>query len=70
MMRYKLEMLCVTEGKCILTILADHPDETCPGICMNPECTWTTLVDRSETEGECRQCGTKTVMSARMLMKL
>lgn len=67
-MRGKLEVLCVVEGKCIMTILADHPDATCPGICSNPACNWTTLVGRNEKEGLCERCNTNTVVSARVLM--
>ena len=69
-MRTKLEDLCTVEGKCILTLLADHAEGECPGICMNLGCNRTTLVSDGETRGECPACHTTTVMSARMLMKL
>jgi hypothetical protein len=71
-MRTKLEDLCIIEGKCILTLLADYPEDKgkFPGICVTSGCNRTTIVGNGETEGECPTCHTKTVVSGRILMKL
>lgn len=39
-------------------------DSTCPGICMNPECDYTTDVEPDQDAGNCELCGTNTVKSA------
>lgn len=43
-------------------------DSVNPGICMNPECAYTTDVEPDCSDGYCEECGTGTVMSGTMLL--
>ena len=42
-------------------------DSVCPGICMNPDCDYTTEVEPDCGSGYCEECGTQTVKSVMML---
>lgn len=43
-------------------------DSVVPGICMNPDCDYTTGVEPDQYEGWCEICGAGTVKSALILM--
>jgi len=45
-------------------------DSVCPGICMNPDCNYTTEVEPDQAHGYCESCDTQTVKSAVMIMGL
>lgn len=42
-------------------------DSVCPGICMNPECSYTCEVEPDQDHGWCEACETNTVKSAMIL---
>ncbi len=42
-------------------------DSVCPGICINPDCDYTTSVEPDSRSGYCEECGTQTVRSALVL---
>lgn len=61
----KLQKLAEIEGRTIEEILeAATFDGACPGICMNPDCDYTTEVEPDQSKGWCENCNTKTVKSA------
>jgi hypothetical protein len=43
-------------------------DSVQPGICMNPDCDYTTNVEPDQNRGYCEVCKTQTVASISMLM--
>jgi hypothetical protein len=43
-------------------------DSVCPGICMNPDCDYTTEVEPDCRNGYCEECNTQTVKSALVLV--
>lgn len=43
-------------------------DGVAPGICMNPECDYTTEVEPDQDAGHCEACGTNTVKSGLSLI--
>jgi len=45
-------------------------DSVCPGICSNPDCDYTIEVEPDCRDGYCEECGTQTVQSAMILMKI
>jgi hypothetical protein len=45
-------------------------DDVVPGICMNPECDYTTEVEPDQKEGWCEECGTRSVQSGIVLAGL
>lgn len=42
-------------------------DSVVPGICMNPDCDYTTEVEPDCVSGYCEECNTQTVKSALIL---
>jgi hypothetical protein len=45
-------------------------DSAVPGICMNPDCGYTTEIEPDEREGWCEECGTRSVRSGIVLAGL
>lgn len=45
-------------------------DDIVPGICMNPDCDYTTEVEPDQREGWCEECGTRSVRSGIVLAGL
>ena len=43
-------------------------DSVSPGICMNPDCDYSTEVEPDCTSGYCEECGTQTVQSMHILL--
>ena len=43
-------------------------DSVSPGICMNPDCDYTTEVEPDCTSGYCEICGTQSVKSLHILL--
>jgi len=64
----KLDQLADSEGVDIDTLLANGTfDSVCAGICVNPDCDYTTEVEPDCSAGFCESCGTQTVASALIL---
>jgi len=64
----KLDLLCDIEGMDEMEMLEMATfDSIAPGICMNPECDYTTNVEPDCDSGWCEFCGTNTVKSCLML---
>lgn len=70
-MSTKLQQLLDIEAM-TKTEMAEHAlfEGTCPGICMNPGCDYTTFYEPDQTEGWCECCGTNTVKSGLVLAGL
>lgn len=66
----KLNELLEAEGWEDELDFAEHAimDSVCPGICMNPDCDYTTEVEPDCDDGYCEVCGTNTVRSGLSLM--
>jgi hypothetical protein len=62
----KLETLRANEGYDSVDAMLQEAvfDGTCPGICINPGCDYTTAIEPDQRAGHCETCGTKTVQSA------
>ena len=45
-------------------------DDVVPGICMNPDCDYTTEVEPDQREGWCEECETRSVRSGIVLAGL
>jgi hypothetical protein len=45
-------------------------DDVAPGICMNPDCDYTTEVEPDQREGWCEECDTCSVRSGVVLASL
>lgn len=64
----KLKKLCEVEGMTLEEVLENGTfDGVCLGICMNPDCDYTTEVEPDCGDGYCENCDTNTVKSALML---
>ena len=65
----KLELLAQTQGYYDpMELLEEYvTDSVCPGICVNPDCDYTTEVEPDCTRGYCECCNTNTVQSAMIL---
>lgn len=65
----KLELLAEIEGfDDPMKLLEEYAvDSVCPGICVNPDCDYTTEVEPDCTRGYCECCETNTVQSAMIL---
>jgi len=46
---------------------ANITDSVCPGICTNPGCSYTNMVEPDSCTGWCENCETNTVASAMVL---
>lgn len=65
-MATKLETLLEYEGYDIDSVFEDSSllmDSVSPGICMNPDCDYTTEVEPDCRTGYCEECGTQSVKS-------
>lgn len=52
-------------------LLEEYGDDSLvPGICMNPECDYTTEYEPDQREGWCGVCGTKSVTSLLVLLSV
>ena len=71
-MRNKLELLMKIEGYRDVTDLfaAVLSDSVSPGICINPDCDYSTEVEPDQDRGYCENCRTQTVKSALILAGL
>lgn len=71
MSKNKLEILSEIEGIPIEDLLEQSVmDIGTKGICMNPDCTYTTEVEPDQSEGFCELCKTNTVKSCLILAGL
>jgi hypothetical protein len=62
----KLNALAKIEGMTVDQLMT--LDSVVKGICMNPECNYTTDVEPDQTGGYCEHCGTQTVTSCLILL--
>jgi len=67
----KLDQLASTWGMSVAELIETYAlDEVVPGICMNPECEYTTDCEPDLREGWCEECETRSVRSAIVLAGL
>jgi hypothetical protein len=67
----KLETLAEIEGMEVQEMLGEATyDSVAPGICTNPDCSYTTTVEPDQTKGWCEICNTNTVSSCLILAGL
>jgi hypothetical protein len=68
----KLDRLLAIEGydDVVDLFAAVLSDSVSPGICINPDCDYTTEVEPDQDRGWCESCGTQTVKSALILAGL
>ena len=68
----KLNELCEAEGFDNVDALLEQCvfDSVSPGICVKPDCDYTTEVEPDQRRGYCEACGGKTVQSALILAGL
>lgn len=65
----KLDELLEIEGLDFESAMEQYGLESVvPGICMNPDCTYTTDVEPDCTKGYCEDCGTQSISSLNILM--
>jgi len=71
-MTNKLAMLMKIEGyrDVVDLFAAVLSDSVSPGICINPDCDYSTEVEPDQDRGYCENCGTQTVKSALILAGL
>jgi len=61
----KLDQLAEIEGMGVMEMLEMGTyDSVCPGICTNPDCSYTVEVEPDCDSGYCEECQTNTVKSA------
>jgi len=65
----KLNQLCDDYGfEDVEDLLASAVcDSVCPGICVNPNCNYSTNVEPDCEQGWCEECGKQTVVSGMIL---
>lgn len=64
----KLDKLAEIEGMSVEEMLEEATfDSVAKGICVNPECDYTTQVEPDCREGFCENCRTQTVKSCLVL---
>jgi len=64
----KLDKLAKIEGMTVMELLEQGTfDSVVPGICMNPNCDYTTEVEPDQSRGWCEECETNTVKAATVL---
>ncbi len=70
--RAKLSKLIESEGFGSLEQMLEAvvSDSVCPGICINPECSYTVEVEPDQDRGWCEVCKTQTVHSTLILADL
>jgi hypothetical protein len=67
----KLECLANGWAMSVTKLLEEYGlNEVVPGICMNPDCEYTTEVEPDQREGWCGACGTASVRSCLVLAGL
>jgi hypothetical protein len=67
----KLDILARESGMTVMEFIDSYAlDDVSPGICMNPDCDYTTEVEPDQREGWCEECGTPTVRSGVVLAGL
>lgn len=67
----KLDLLAREWGKSVMEFIDAYALETLsPGICMNPDCDYTTEVGLDERAGYCPFCQTPTIQSGIVLAGL
>jgi hypothetical protein len=67
----KLDRLASTWGLSVPEFIDAYAlDSVSPGICMNPDCDYTTEVEPDQQEGWCEECGTPSVKSGIVLSGL
>lgn len=67
----KLDALASVWGLSTAAFIEEYAlDEVVPGICMNPDCTYTSEVEPDQTEGWCEECETRSVRSGIVLAGL
>ena len=67
----KLDLLARDWGMKTSELVEEYAlDEVVPGICMNPDCDYTTEVEPDQREGWCEECGTRSVQSGIVLAGL
>jgi hypothetical protein len=68
----KLQDLADCEGYAVLEdmLAAVLADSVSPGICTNPQCSYTTEVEPDQTGGWCEACGERSVVSALILAEI
>lgn len=65
---FKLNLLADIEGMDVMEMLEQASfDGIAPGICMNPDCEYTTNVEPDQDQGWCELCESNTVESCLML---
>ena len=64
----KLNSLAHEYGFSVVGFIEEYGlDDVVPGICMNPECEYTTEVEPDQRQGWCEECGTTSVRSGIVL---
>jgi hypothetical protein len=67
----KLEVLAEIEGVDVIELLEGAAfDSVCPGICMSPDCDYTTEVEPDCHDGYCEACEKQSVKSALVLANM
>jgi len=68
----KLQQLTEFTGYLVLKdmLSAVITDSVSPGICTNPDCSYTTEVEPDQTGGWCESCGERSVVSALILAEI
>lgn len=67
----KLDLLAREWGMKVSEFVEEYAlDDVAPGICMNPDCDYTTEVEPDQREGWCEECGTRSVRSGVVLAGL
>jgi hypothetical protein len=64
----KLSALAHEYGFSVVGFIEEYGmDEVVPGVCMNPDCDYTTEVEPDQRQGWCEECGTTSVRSGLVL---
>jgi hypothetical protein len=67
----KLDLLAETCGLSVTSFIEEYAlDDVVPGICMNPDCDYTSEVEPDQREGWCEECDTCSVRSGIVLAGL
>jgi hypothetical protein len=67
----KLDRLASIWGLPVAVFIEEYAlDDVVPGICMNPDCDYTTEVEPDQTEGWCEECEMRSIRSGVVLAGL
>ena len=67
----KLDNLARESGMSVMEFIDSYAlDDVSPGICMNPDCDYTTEVEPDQREGWCEECEMRSVRSGVVLAGL